>query len=48
MGKVRSEMKRRDLLADCLSKITLIVWLIAFVFLADCLLVNYQPLIVDF
>ncbi len=48
MGEVRGETKRQDLSADCLSKITLIGWLIAFVFLGDCLLVNYQPLIVDF
>jgi hypothetical protein len=47
MGELRGEPKRRDLSADCLSKITLKVWLIAFAFLADCLLVDYRPLIVD-
>jgi hypothetical protein len=47
MGKLSGKPKRQDLSADCLSKITLIVWLIAFAFLADCLSVDYQPLIVD-
>jgi hypothetical protein len=32
MGELRGKPKRRDLSADCLSKITLIVWLIAFAF----------------
>jgi hypothetical protein len=32
MGELRGEPKHQDLSADCLSKITLIVWLIAFAF----------------